>query len=130
MDDRHLRIVRRVLTTLSNEYHEPLSLKVIAASFGWSQAHLSESFKELVGVPPQRFLESLRMRRAKELLAFSAEPVHRVAEMVGYVDPNYFSRAFVRSVGMTALEYRDAARLSQPAEAPRRKSRTRTKPVQ
>ena len=32
--------------------------------------------------------------------------VGEVAERSGFVDPNYFSRAFRRSTGMTPLEFR------------------------
>lgn len=133
MDDAHTRAVRRVLTALSTRYAEPITLKALADEHGWTPAHLSESFRKLVGMPPMRFLEGVRMRRAQELLAASAEPVHRIAEMVGYADANYFSRAFTRHTGVTARAYREASQthaLRTTARDAPRKSRNRQKPVQ
>lgn len=113
-DDERLRAVRRVVAALCSRYAEPLTLGELAASVGWTPTHLSESFRRLVGLPPMRFLEGVRMRRAQELLTVSAEPVHRVAAAVGFADPNYFSRAFTRHVGMAPSAYRAAAAASQP----------------
>lgn len=113
-DDERLRTVRRVVATLSSRYAQPLTLGELAESVGWTPTHLSDTFRRLVGLPPMRFLEGVRMRRAQELLTVSADPVHRVAAAVGFGDPNYFSRAFTRHVGMTPSAYRAAATASQP----------------
>lgn len=125
MDDAHLRGVRRVITALATRYAQPITLKSLAADMGWTPAHLSESFKDLVGMPPVQFLEGVRMRKARELLTVSAEPVHRVAELVGFSDPNYFSRAFTRHTGVSPSRYRAAVTVSGP-----RKSRKRRNGVQ
>lgn len=131
MDDAHLRAVRRVLTTLSTRYGEPLTLSSLAEELGWTPAHLSESFRKLVGLPPMRFLEGVRMRRAQELLSTTAEPVHRIAQSVGYQDANYFSRAFTRYTGTTAVKYRAASQVAGAGGvAAPKKSRNGRKRVQ
>ncbi|MCG8401395.1 MAG: helix-turn-helix transcriptional regulator, partial [Firmicutes bacterium] len=62
------------------------------------------------GMPPMRCLESIRMRRAQELLASGDLPVVQVGEAVGFRDGNYFSRAFTRCTGVSPTRYRASVR--------------------
>ena len=49
---------------------------------------------------------TVRLGRAKELLAATELPVAAVARRVGYDDPAYFSRLFTRRVGMAPVRFR------------------------
>jgi AraC-like DNA-binding protein len=54
----------------------------------------------------RRMLLDERMKRARELLRASGEPVNRVAEMVGY-EHSQFSRTFKAEEGKSPEEYRE-----------------------
>jgi len=54
----------------------------------------------------RRMLLDQRMKRARELLHNTTDPVNRVAEQVGY-DHSQFSRTFKAEEGMTPEEYRE-----------------------
>ena len=60
----------------------------------------------------QRMVLDVRMRRAKELLANSGEPIGNIAESVGY-DHSQFSRTFKAEEGMGPEEYREWVRTSR-----------------
>ena len=51
------------------------------------------------------WLNTLRIKRAKELMNTSHMSIKEVGFRVGYNDPNYFSRIFKRYEGIAPTEY-------------------------
>ena len=51
-------------------------------------------------------LSAIRMKEAKRYLLESNKPVKEIALLVGFHNPNYFSRIFKEVVGVTPREYR------------------------
>lgn len=75
------------------------------------RAHVSASrfavlFQAEMGVAPMRFLETLRMRRAQELLLATSDPVQAIARAVGFSNPYHFSARFRHRVGQSPRAYR------------------------
>lgn len=52
------------------------------------------------------YLTKIRMDKAKELLTTTECSMKEICSMVGYADPNYFSRSFKKNVGVTPTEYK------------------------
>ena len=52
------------------------------------------------------YLTGLRMDKAKELLTSTEYSMKEICSMVGYADPNYFSRIFKKNTGVTPTEYK------------------------
>ncbi|HXG55469.1 MAG TPA: helix-turn-helix transcriptional regulator, partial [Vicinamibacterales bacterium] len=63
-------------------------------------------------MPPARYLQCLRLRRAALLIERTFLSVKEVMALVGYSDPSHFSRDFKRRYGMAPRELRERARLS------------------
>jgi AraC-like DNA-binding protein len=82
-----------------------VSIARMAQELGYHRTHLTKLFHAEMGMSPIRYLQQLRMERAKTLLL---EPlrVEEVALSVGYADPLYFSKSFKKWVGCTPTEYR------------------------
>ncbi|MFW5858161.1 MAG: AraC family transcriptional regulator [Planctomycetota bacterium] len=93
---------------LARRYAEPINLAALAARMGVSQGHFQRSFKRRTGETPGRYLERVRMRHALRWLHHTALPVGRIARLVGYRDPLYFSRAFRRATGQSPTAAREA----------------------
>jgi two-component system response regulator YesN len=55
-----------------------------------------------------KYLVSVRLDAAKELLVNSDTQTAEIAERVGYPDINYFSFFFKKNVGMSPREYRNS----------------------
>ena len=53
------------------------------------------------------YLTTLRMNKAKELLSSSNYSMKEICAMVGYADPNYFSRSFKKNIGVTPTEFKE-----------------------
>ena len=91
-------------------YNERLSVTRIAKSVSCSESYINHIFKKKSGMSVSAYINSVRVRHAKELLTSADEPVSAVAFAVGYSDANYFSDVFRKIVGMTPTAYRNMYR--------------------
>jgi len=110
-DDARYDALRRVIDHIHQRHDQPLTLDRLADVAGWTPAHLTRTFRQLVGLPAMKYVERVRVRRACELLSATTDPVYAVAERVGYRDHAYFSRAFTRCAGVSPSAYRARHRL-------------------
>jgi YesN/AraC family two-component response regulator len=83
-----------------------MSLTILADQFKVTETYLSRCFKENTGFNFFEYLENRRIEHSKKLLVETQIPVGEIAIAVGYCSANTFSRAFKRSVGVSALIYR------------------------
>ncbi len=77
-----------------------LGMDEIAAASGISRTHFGRVFKEMYGETPKRYIERLRFERARELVSADGLTVSEIAEMCGFSDVYYFSRAFKKEFGI------------------------------
>jgi len=71
-----------------------------------SPCHLTHVFKAALGVSPVRYIQQMRVDRAKRLLADESLYVYEIAREIGFDDPFYFSRMFKRVSGVSPEEFR------------------------
>jgi LacI family transcriptional regulator len=75
-----------------------------------SRSTLERSFRSTFGRSPQAEIRSVQLARARQLLAETDHPVHRIAELVGFEHVEYFNVVFKREIGQTPGHYRRQAR--------------------
>jgi len=63
-------------------------------------------FRQDVGVPPQTYLQNLRLDHAARLLHISGRSVDRIAAECGFCDRNYLSKMFKRRFHVGPAQYR------------------------
>lgn len=102
-NSRPVRIARRYIQA---HYMEPLTLEHIAEHVHLNASYFSIIFKKQTGQNFSDFLTSCRIEAAKQLLRETDMPVSGVCEAVGYLDRKYFSRTFMRLVGIKPSAYR------------------------
>ena len=83
-----------------------LCLEKLAEVAGISASHLSLLFREHFQTPPMRWLEELRMERAKQMLSAPYDSIKKVARVCGYTTSSYFCRAFRKNTGLSPGEFR------------------------
>ncbi len=98
-------IVKATKEYLENHYTEDISLEDVAEQVNISPQYFSKLIKKTTGFNFIDWLSMLRVKKAKELLNNSNLTVKEVCFMVGYKDPNYFSRIFKKRIGITPSEY-------------------------
>lgn len=99
------RIVLSTKEYLETHYADDISLEDVAEQVNISPQYFSKLIKKSTGFNFIDWLSMLRVKKAKELLTNSNLTVKEVCFLVGYKDPNYFSRIFKKRIGITPSEY-------------------------
>ncbi len=100
----------RALAMLHREPLRAWSVDELANQAGMSRAVFARRFRDVLGVPPIRYLTSLRLALAAHLLRSSDQSIAEIAHEVGYGSPFSFIRAFTREHNMSPARYRAADR--------------------
>jgi AraC-like DNA-binding protein len=100
------RAVQAVRAHLEQHFREPVDPDELALDRGLSPSDFRRRWSALVGVPPGKFLNQLRISEACRLLVETDKRVGEVARSVGFTDQLYFARRFRQLTGETASEYR------------------------
>ena len=107
--------VKRVIELMQDDPSRNFSLGKMAESVNLSPPYFCYLFKTITGVPPAKYLKSLRMQQAAMLLTATFLSVKEVAKRVGLLDESHFVRDFKRLYGVTPSEYRNSALASAAA---------------
>jgi two-component system response regulator YesN len=97
--------LRRALEYIDLQYSRPIQLSDVARHVEVSPAYLSNLFTSHLGRSFIDQLTACRIDRAKQLLAERNHSIKSISYMVGYQDPNYFSRLFKKWTGQSPTEY-------------------------
>jgi AraC-like DNA-binding protein len=100
---RRLALARDFLAT---HHAEPLVVADAARRAGISPYHFLRLFARAFQVTPYAFLQSVRIDRARALLARSDASVTDVCLEVGYASLGSFSSLFARETGASPAAYR------------------------
>ncbi len=100
-------LISRIRQYMLEHYAENLSLSKIAQEHYLNPSYLSQLFKSKTGENISRFLEDIRIEKARELLSGLSVSVVDVAFMVGYNDARYFSKVFKKNTGMLPSAYQE-----------------------
>lgn len=101
-------IITKINDFILEQYRdEHLSLNVIAEKFYLSLNYLCHLYKKETGKTIKQFITDVRIEKAKELLKAGRVKYYHVARDVGYTDGKYFSKVFLKTVGMGPREYRE-----------------------
>ena len=90
-----------LILALNQQYMKEWSLDTMAKFCCLSSDYFSHVFKQATGTPPIRYLNQLRVEKARELLLFEGLSVSTAAFLTGFRDPLYFSRVFKRFMGVS-----------------------------
>lgn len=91
---------------------QDISLGTVCTALSVSKSYFSSLFKNHRGMTFVEYLTSIRMERARELLAMEDLRSYEVAERVGFRDAHYFSLTFKKQTGYSPTEYREYRRSS------------------
>lgn len=98
--------VQKVMNYVNLNVAEPLTLKSLAAMYFISPSYLSALFKQETGSTLIDYINTQRVNRAAQLLVQNNHTIAAVAEEVGILDVNYFTKIFKKTLGVTPTRYR------------------------
>jgi transcriptional regulator GlxA family with amidase domain len=84
----------------------PITVEAMANRAAMSPRNFARVFKAKTGMTPSRYLETLRLDRARELLASGEMPLNDIADISGFGREERLRRAFLRRFNVTPGQYR------------------------
>lgn len=82
-----------------------LNVELLCASLKLSQPQVYRKIKALSGLNISEFIRNIRLRKAAQLLKSGRYKINEVAYEVGFNDPNYFTKAFIKLFETTPTDY-------------------------
>lgn len=99
-------LVREAQTWLEQNFADTFTVEQLAERFSVSKRTLIRRFNSALEMPPNTYVQSLRIEAAQKLLEETERTVDVVMNDVGYEDASSFRRLFRKKTGLTPTEYR------------------------
>ena len=99
-------LIRPSMEYLESHYQDcDLDVDTLAAASGISAIYFRKIFTGLYRLPPAKYLQNIRIEKAKELLISDYRSVGEVAAVVGFSSIYHFCKIFKKMTGCTPTEY-------------------------
>lgn len=93
--------IARVLKKIHGSFDGDLEVKTLASDAGMSISTFHANFKAVTNSSPLQYIKSVRLHKARSLIAQEGLNANTAAIRVGYESPSQFSREFKRFFGTT-----------------------------
>jgi AraC-like DNA-binding protein len=104
---RQERSIARALVFVREHLSEPLGLAEVARAAGFAPDYFSRLLKRSEGITFERYVQKVRVERAKQLLDETVLGIEGVRRLCGFRTRNYFHKVFKDAVGTTPRAYRE-----------------------
>jgi YesN/AraC family two-component response regulator len=98
--------IQQAVRFINDNYRTDISHDAVAWEARMSPAHFSRTFKKVMGLSYQDYLNGRRITKAKNLLRTSAQNVTEIAISLGFADQTGFGRIFKKLTGHTPSAFR------------------------
>lgn len=96
----------KILEYCAEHFTEPITLKTIADGLFISQSYVSKLFSDKLRWGFREYINSLRINKAKELLADATLSISEIMFACGFSNQSSFNRVFQEFCGCTPREYK------------------------
>ena len=98
--------IRTLCSYLEKHYSENITLDDLLSMTNFGKSYLLRSFTKQVGVSPYRYLQNVRLERAKKFLEEGIPPIE-AACIAGFADQSHFTNFFKEFIGLTPKQYQN-----------------------
>lgn len=96
-----------ILSYIDNNFqHHPISIKSLAAQFGYNEKYIYNLFRTHLGISPLQYIITQKLIEARQMVLNTTDTVESIALSLNYDNPQYFLRQFKKQFGMTPTEMR------------------------
>lgn len=96
-----------------NYNSDSLSIQEIADQLNVNRSYLTTIFSQKFKISPKEYLNQVRMKRARQLLESTYEPIKFIAYSVGFSDSLYFSKVFKNYYQISPREFRNSLKIDK-----------------
>lgn len=87
-------------------FREKITMRDICTALGRTKSAICPAFKEKYGITVMDYLTELRIEEAKKMLMQTDMTVSEISDETGFSDTSYFSKVFLKAVGVSPTHYR------------------------
>lgn len=91
---------------LENISRPELLVESLADFMAMSPRHFSRCFHQQTGMTPGKYLEKIRLEKARELLSTTTGSIKSIAYLCGFQQEERLRRLFIKQLGITPSQYR------------------------
>lgn len=96
--------IKMLCAYMEQHFAENITLEDMLSMTSFGKSYLLRSFTKQVGVSPYRYLQTIRIGKAKKLLEQGTEPID-VADRAGFSHQSHFTNFFKSFIGLTPKQY-------------------------
>jgi len=97
--------MQSVIDYVDNNYGNKISIETLSAIVGLSTSQFTKNFKEVYGASPLKYINRLRVEKAKDLLRSELYTHNEIATLCGFENVCYFNKVFKKHTGITPGKY-------------------------
>lgn len=103
---RYFDKISFVIQKMNKEYNVNYTLEDYAKMCRMSKFHFIRVFKDITGVSPIEYRNTIRIDHIKEQLEDTNIPISEIAENAGFTSSSYFCDTFKKRLGVSPSQYR------------------------
>lgn len=103
-------LIKKTKEFIHENYSNSITNDIIASETGYHSYYLNSLFVKHEGISLHKYLETVRLEKAKKLLSSSGEKISIIASQCGFTDSSYFTKFFLKHVGFTPKDYRNLSK--------------------
>ena len=101
--------IMRILIYAEENYKSSCLLEDAASAIGYDYAYISKKFKSAIGISFRKYVNTLRIILAKQLLLNETKTITEIASACGFNSLRAFNIEFKKAEGITPTEYKRKA---------------------
>jgi YesN/AraC family two-component response regulator len=101
-------VIQPAIEYIQENYCSSISLNTISSLCEISPSYFSKLFKKVTKQNLVRYINSIRVKQAENLLATTNKSISQIAVELGFEDCGYFIKVFKKETGLTPNTYRNA----------------------
>ncbi|MGI6529536.1 MAG: helix-turn-helix transcriptional regulator [Clostridia bacterium] len=86
--------------------NENITLQMLADTVHFNPNYFVSFFKKQYKITPIKFVQLIRLEKAKDLILKTDLSIHEIAYKTGFSDAAHLSKTFKKELGYTPIEYR------------------------
>lgn len=107
---KHFQIIENSKIIMNENIFNALTPEEVANRLGMEYTKFRRLFKRITGFSPAQYFQELKMKKAKQLLLETGQPVKEISYLLNYQAPEHFVTLFKQKTGLTPTEYRKFSR--------------------
>jgi len=100
------RSIDHALTYINKHYAERIPAECLSIEIGLSKEKLQAGLQIRTGYTLHKYIQQVRLEKAKDLLANTNDPVKAVADAAGFANVSHFCKVFKKINFISPVQYR------------------------